>query len=52
MAIATPWRGRDVVEVVRREERPGGVGADAHVRLRHVATLSFVADQGIEWVEK
>jgi hypothetical protein len=52
VTIATPWRGRYVVEVVHLEERPGGVGADAHDRLRHVATLSFVADQGIEWDEK
>lgn len=52
VTIATPWRGRYVVEVVHLEERPGGAGADAHDRLRHVATLSFVADQGIEWAEK
>jgi len=52
VTITTPWRGRYVVEAVHLEERPGGAGADAHDRLRHVATLSFVADQGIGWTEK
>jgi hypothetical protein len=52
VTITTPWRGRYVVEAVHLEERPGGAGADAHDRLRHVATLSFVADRGIGWTEK
>jgi hypothetical protein len=47
--LETPWRGRYVVEVVRFEERQGGTGDGAYDRIRHVFTLSFVQDGGLEW---
>lgn len=50
--IDTPWAGRYVVEVVHTEERAGGSGEEAYNRIRHVSTLSFVAEQGIPWAGK
>lgn len=49
VTFPTPWAGRYVVEVVHIEERPGGAGADAYERIRHVSTLSFEVAQGRPW---
>ena len=41
-----------IVPAAPLEERSRGEGTTAYDRHRHVATLSFVADQGIVWTGK
>ena len=49
LTLPLPWAGRYVAEVQHLSEQPGGEGAGAYDRTRYVATLSFVAAEGIAW---
>lgn len=49
VTMTLPWAGRYVAEVQHLQDEAGGEGPAAFNRTRYVATLSFVAAQGIPW---
>ena len=52
VTFETPWAGRYIAEVVHTEDRAGGEGDGAFVRMRLVSTLSFGATGGIAWAPR
>jgi hypothetical protein len=50
VALPLPWAGRYVADAQHLVEERGGEGEGAHDRVRYVATLSFMAEQGLPWV--
>lgn len=44
--IHTPWRGRYVLDVDTREQRPGEIGGQRYDTVVHRATLSFTTPEG------
>jgi hypothetical protein len=52
VTFETPWAGRYVAEAVHTEERAGGEGDGAYVRMRFVSTLSFSVAEGIAWAPR
>lgn len=52
VTLPTPWAGRYVLEVTHFDEKPGGSGEEKFNRTRHIASLSFVQQNGIRWIAK
>ena len=49
ITVPTPWAGRYVLTVAYVEDKAGSTGDDHFDRTRHVATLSFVQQDGQPW---
>lgn len=49
VALDLPWAGRYVLQATHTDETPGGAGEGAYARVRHVTSLSFVAERGQPW---
>jgi hypothetical protein len=52
VTIKTPWAGRYVLEVTHFDEKPGSTSDGKFNRTRHIASLSFVQQNGISWTDK
>jgi hypothetical protein len=51
ISLPTPWAGRYVLEVIHFDEKAGGA-SEKFNRTRHISSLSFVQQDGIQWTEK
>lgn len=52
VALPMPWAGRYVLEVIHFDEKTGGTGEEKFSRMRHISSLSFVQQDGIQWTDK
>jgi hypothetical protein len=52
VTLPTPWAGRYVLELTHFDEKTGGSGEEKFNRTRHIASLSFVQQNGIRWTAK
>jgi len=52
VTVPMPWAGRYVLEVTHFDDKAGGSGSEKFNRTRHIASLSFVQQDGIRWTEK
>lgn len=51
VSVPTPWAGRYVLQASHADGQPGEAGGQRFDQTRHVATLSFVSDRGLPWVD-
>lgn len=52
VTLPMPWAGRYVLEVTHFDEKGGGSGEEKFSRTRHISSLSFVQQGGIQWTDK
>lgn len=51
VSVPTPWAGRYVLRASHADGQPGEAGGQRFDQTRHVATLSFVSQQGLPWAD-
>ena len=52
ITLPMPWSGPYVLEITHFDEKPGGSGEEKFTRTRHISSLSFVQQDGINWTYK
>ena len=52
VALPMPWAGRYVLEVMHFDEKTGGANEEKFRRTRHISSVSFAQEDGIQWTDK
>jgi len=52
VALPMPWAGRYVLEVMHFDEKTGGADEEKFRRTRHISSVSFAQEDGIQWTDK
>jgi len=52
VALPMPWAGRYVLEVMHFDEKTAGANEEKFRRTRHISSVSFAQEDGIQWTDK